>query len=200
MLFAKLKEQIKLIAETSYYGAMEALFNAIGASFKPSIFCVVNLRNRGSGIPDGGLFTENQQNVSIDSAGFAQLPAHGAIEAKPTSQDITALANSEQVKKYIVLYGQVLATNFYQFVLVTRAPDGSAVIEESYKLAESEIEFWQEVMTPRRLADRHATALNEYLLRVMRRQAPLADPRDVAWILASYAREPGHDWKAAVSI
>jgi hypothetical protein len=166
---------------------MEALFNAIGASFKPSIFCVVNLRNRGSGIPDGGLFTENQQNVSVDSAGFAQLPARGAIEAKPTSQDIDALAKSEQVNKYLDRYGQVLVTNFYQFVLVTQDSLGNTMFSGTFSLANSEVEFWNTRVKD--LVDEYADGLVSFLQHVMMSAAPISEPKDLAGILAFYARE-----------
>ncbi|MCB9449787.1 MAG: N-6 DNA methylase [Anaerolineaceae bacterium] len=186
----RIRKTGQAVPETSYYGAMETLFNTVGQGLEQPVFCVLNPRNRGAGIPDGGLFLDvASEEVRVDRPGFGRQPERGVIEAKPTSQDIDELAQSEQVRKYLAQYGQVLATNFYQFVLVTRAADGSAVIEESYRMAESENEFWQEASVPHRLAGRHATALYEYLLRVMRRQAPLADPRDVAWILASYARE-----------
>ncbi len=179
------------VPETSYYGAMETLFNTIGQALSQQrVFCVLNTRNRGAGIPDGGLFLDvDAEDVRLDRPGFGRQPERGVIEAKSTAANIETIANSDQVERYLQTYGQVLVTNFYQFMLVTRAADGSAVIEESYKLAENENEFWQEAAMPRRLTDLHATALIEYLLRVMRRQAPLADPRDVAWILASYARE-----------
>lgn len=48
------------VPETSYYGALEALFNVIGKSLKPKVRCVINIQNRGAGIPDGGLFTPDQ--------------------------------------------------------------------------------------------------------------------------------------------
>ena len=115
------------VPETSYYGAMETLFNTVGQGLEQPVFCVLNPRNRGAGIPDGGLFLDTaSEEVRVDRPGFGRQPERGVIEAKPTSQDIDALARSEQVRKYLAQYGQVLATNFYQFVLVTRAADGSA--------------------------------------------------------------------------
>lgn len=183
----QIKRTNQAVAETSYYGAMEALFNAVGASLKPAVFCVVNLRNRGSGIPDGGLFTENQQNVGVDSTGFAQLPARGAIEAKPTSRNIDELARSDQVNKYLDGYGQVLVTNFYQFVLVTEDSLGNKMISDTFSLAEDETAFWNTRVKD--IADQQSDGLVSFMQHVMMSAAPISEPRDLAGILAFYARE-----------
>ncbi len=37
------------VDETSYYGALEALFNEAGKTLKPNVFCVLTLANRGEG-------------------------------------------------------------------------------------------------------------------------------------------------------
>jgi hypothetical protein len=41
--------------EISYYGALTGALNAAGEWLKPRVFCMPNLRNRGSGFPDAGL-------------------------------------------------------------------------------------------------------------------------------------------------
>jgi hypothetical protein len=43
--------------ETSYYGPLASLLNDIGKTLKPRVRCIINLKNRGAGLPDGGLFT-----------------------------------------------------------------------------------------------------------------------------------------------
>ncbi len=48
------------VKETSYYGALSNLFNEIGKTLKPKVRCIINLANRGAGLPDGGLFTLDQ--------------------------------------------------------------------------------------------------------------------------------------------
>ena len=48
------------VAETSFYPALSNLFNEIGKTLKPKVRCVINLANRGAGLPDGGLFTADQ--------------------------------------------------------------------------------------------------------------------------------------------
>ena len=43
--------------ESSFYGALENLLNAVGAGLKPRVHAILPIKNRGAGIPDGGLFT-----------------------------------------------------------------------------------------------------------------------------------------------
>ncbi|MDX2161406.1 MAG: type ISP restriction/modification enzyme, partial [bacterium] len=143
---------------------------------------MIHPKDTGAGIPDLGLYDDNQP--------ADQKPARGIIEAKPVSDDLLKVAQGEQVARYVAHYGQALVTNYYQFVLVTRnAQTGQPVIEERYDIAPTANAFWDAAKHPRTLAQKHETALHEYLMRVMRRNAPLSTPQDVAWILASYARE-----------
>jgi len=170
------------VPETSYYAVLQTLLNDIGAGLRPRVQAVIHPKNTGAGIPDLGLFDENQPTD--------QKPARGIIEAKPVSDDLLQIAQGEQVARYVAHYGQALVTNYYQFVLVTRdAHTGLPVIEERYDIAAQANAFWESVKQPRVLARQHETALRVYLMRVMRRNAPLSTPQDVAWILASYARE-----------
>ena len=46
--------------ELSYYPALSNLFNAVGASLKPKVFCIVELANQGAGHPDIGLYAAKQ--------------------------------------------------------------------------------------------------------------------------------------------
>ncbi|HEX7117482.1 MAG TPA: hypothetical protein VF212_01760 [Longimicrobiales bacterium] len=46
--------------ETSYYGPLRALLNAVGETLRPRVHCVMQIRQQGAGLPDGGLFTEDQ--------------------------------------------------------------------------------------------------------------------------------------------
>lgn len=41
--------------ETSYYGPLAALLNEVGKTIKPKVRCIINLKNRGAGLPDGGI-------------------------------------------------------------------------------------------------------------------------------------------------
>lgn len=178
------------VAETSYYPALAALFNAVGDGLRPRVRCIVNLRNRGAGIPDGGLFTADQfQRGSEAEWSEGLTPARGVLEVKGTSENVEAVAASEQVDRYFGFYRQVLVTNLWDFLLVGRAFAGNKDNQERFSLAGSEAEFWARAAKPRKYAEELGERLNEYLKRVMLRPAPLADPQQLAWVLASYARE-----------
>ena len=43
--------------ETSYYPPLSGLLNAIGETLSPKVCWVIQLQNRGAGMPDGGMFT-----------------------------------------------------------------------------------------------------------------------------------------------
>lgn len=178
------------VKETSYYGPLANLFNEIGKTLKPRVRCIINIKNRGAGIPDGGLFTPDQlQKVSEDEQIISLIPARGVIEIKGTGEDVLRIAKSEQVLRYLVRYGLVLVTNYRDFILVGRNADNKPVHLETYHLAESEAGFWNSASNPYKMAEELGEQFIEYLKRIMLYAAPLAKPEDVAWFLASYARD-----------
>jgi hypothetical protein len=174
------------VAETSYYPALRTLLNEIGRELKPKVRCIIHPKGMGAGLPDGGLYTPDQFQKSEEPPP-STLPARGAIEVKPTSDDVIAVAQSKQILKYLGVYRQVLVTNFRDFVLVGHDRDGKPQVLESYRLAADESAFW--AAPPRTLAAEHGERFTEFLKRVMLHAAPLATPKNVAWFLASYARE-----------
>src|SRR5207249_3497186 len=124
------------VAETSYYPALSNLFNAAGKALKPRVCCVMNLKNLGVGMPDGGLFTADQFQRQADGAPKpGQLPARGAIEAKGTKPNVKAIAASQQVKDYLNTYGIVLVCNLREFLIVERGTNGLPVEREAFALA-----------------------------------------------------------------
>jgi len=178
------------VPETSYYGALERLLNEVGKKLKPKVRCVLSLRNRGAGLPDGGLFTAYQFRRRADAEPLpGQKPERGAIEVKPTSDDAWVVADSRQVTRYWNEYRQVLVTNYRDFVLVGRDDRGKPVKLETIRLAADETEFWRRISHPRAFAKTHGARLVEQLSRVMLHAAELVEPKDVAWFLASYARD-----------
>lgn len=178
------------VPETSYYSALATLLNEIGKTLRPKVRCILQLANRGAGNPDGGLFTSNQFQRTSDTAPLpGQLPERGAIEVKPTSNDAWVTASSKQVSKYWQRYGLVLVTNYRDFVLVEKDANGKPIKLETYRLAQNESDFWSLCQHPQRTAKIHDQRFTEYLKRVMLHAAPLSSPEDVAWFLASYARD-----------
>jgi hypothetical protein len=178
------------VKETSYYSALSNLFNEVGKRLKPRVRCIISLANRGAGLPDGGLFTAEQFQKTSDAEPLpGQLPARGVIEVKSTKDDAWITADGEQVSRYWGKYRQVLVTNYRDFVLVGQDADGKFAKLESFRLADSEKTFWAAAAHPGTLAKKIEARFAEYLLRVMRHAAQLAAPEDVAWFLASYARD-----------
>lgn len=82
----------------------------------------------------------------------------------------------------------MLVTNLREFVIVARI-DGQATALEVFTVAPSEKAFWKAISNPRKLADSIGKSFNEYLTRVILQAAPLTAPKEVAWFLASYARD-----------
>ena len=178
------------VNETTYYSALSNLLNEVGKRLKPRVRCIIHLANRGAGIPDGGLFTAEQfQKASEAEPLPGQLPACGVVEVKSTKDDAWITAEGEQVSRYWGKYRQVLVTNYRDFVLVGQDAEGKFAKLESFHLAESEKAFWADAAHPGSLANKIEARFEEYLLRVMRHAAQIAAPEDVAWFLASYARD-----------
>jgi hypothetical protein len=183
------------VAETSFYPALERLLSDIGKTLSPKVRCVINLANRGAGLPDGGLFSADQfrrktrDEDAKENPFLVQNPSRGVIEAKPPSEDVRRVSETEQVERYWKRYGMVLVTNFRAFALIGQGATGKPCVLESFALAESESEFWRLTAHPRLAATEHGERMMEYLKRVMLLNAPLAAPQDVAGILASYAHD-----------
>ncbi|MGO8702201.1 MAG: type ISP restriction/modification enzyme [Candidatus Brocadiia bacterium] len=177
------------VAETSFYPALSSLLNEIGKTLKPRVRCVVNPANRGAGLPDVGLFTADQIRKNDPNPMQGQLPARGVVEVKGPAEDVKRIARSEQVKRYSAKYGVVLVTNYRDFLLLGRDAQGNPLPMEAYTLAGDEAAFWQAAGHPQKTADEHGARFCEYLARVMQSNAPLSAPQDLAWFLASYARD-----------
>jgi len=176
--------------ETSGYGVLQNLLNAVGHTLKPKVRCIIHPKNSGAGIPDGGLFLPDQlKNRSDEEIFLDQKPARGVIEVKSTRDEIADIAESEQVKEYLAHYGLVLLTNYRSFLLLKRGDNGKPIRLESFQLAPDEKSFWLATVHPRKAATELGERFLEYLKRVMLHAAPLNNPKDVAFFLASYARD-----------
>lgn len=178
------------VKETSYYPALSNVLNGIGKELKPRVRCVINIKNRGAGIPDGGLFSADQfQRRASEELLEGTIPARGVLEVKGTHEDAWVVADGEQVTRYWGKYRQVLVTNYRDFVLVGQDAEGKPAKLETYRLAPSESQFWKAANTERATSARLSGSFQEFLKRVLLNTAMLGTPEEVAWFLASYARE-----------
>jgi hypothetical protein len=177
--------------ETSGYTALKNLLDSAGAKLKPKVTALIHPRNSGAGLPDGGLFTPDQLKNSDAEKPFlgVALPSRGVIEVKGTAEEIADIAETAQVKDYLGHYGQVLLTNYREFLLLKHAAGGKVQKLESFRLAPDEKTFWQVATQPRKAASELGERFAEYLKRVLLHAAPLNNPKDVAFFLASYARD-----------
>ena len=174
-------------AETSYYPPLSNLLNAVGGSLKPRVFCISQLAQQGADHPDFGLFAAKQ--VSKGQPKLGQLPEGGVVEVKPANDDAWLTADSAQVSKYRGLYRLVLVTNTRDFVLLGEDGDGNPAKLETFRLSASAADFDKALQHPHSFANKTGPALAEYLGRALSHRAALAEPRDLARLLASYARD-----------
>ena len=103
--------------------------------------------------------------------------------------DAWLTTKSKQVSRYWGRYRLVLVTNLRDFVLVGTDGTGSPAKLETLRLAEDADDFWNKVEKPRAFAREVGAGLGEYLSRALSHRAALAEPKDLAWLLASYARD-----------
>ena len=174
-------------AERSHQTPLANLLNAVGGLLKPRVFCVAELADQGAGHPDFGLFAAHQVRRGHPLEG--QLPERGVVEVKSSQEDTAVDRVREQVARYRSRYGLVLVTNFREFSLVGTQGGGEATEFESYTLASCDEAFDQQLAKPRAFARKEGTRLGEYLGRALSHQATIANPKDLAWLLASYARD-----------
>ncbi len=173
--------------ERSGYGPLAGLLNAVGATLRPKVFCVQELADQGAGHPDFGLYTAKQAQKGRAREG--QAPERGVVEAKPVGDDIRTTAAGTQASRYWGRYRLVLVTNMRDFVLVGEDAAGRPAELEAFRLAASAGEFARRLETPRAFARAVGAGLGEYLSRALSHRAALAEPKDLAWLLASYARD-----------
>ena len=173
--------------ELSYHTPLNNLLAAVGATLKPKVRCVGELRDMGAGRPDFGLYAAKQLQRGRPHDG--QLPECGVVEVKPAGDDAWLTSEGAQVSKYWNTYRLVLVTNTRDFVLVGQDSAGSPTRLETFRLARTQDEFESRLEKPRAFARDVGPALGEYLCRALSHRARLAEPRDLAWLLASYARD-----------
>ena len=181
--------------ERSLYPPLSALLNAVGDTLKPKVHCVSDMADQGAGHPDFGLYVKRKSSGSSSKAGIpvkpsdGDLPERGVVEVKPLGDDAWVTAESAQVSRYWNRYRLVLVTNYRDFVLLGEDAQGHPAPLETFRLADSADDFEQRLQKPRAFARDVGPGLGEYLCRALAHRAVLAEPRDLAWLLASYARD-----------
>ena len=173
--------------ERSSYPALANLLNAVGATLKPKVFCVVELADQGAGHPDMGLYSAKQLQKGGPEEG--QTPEHGVVEVKSAEDNAWLTADGPRVSRYWGRYRLVLVTNTRDFVLVGEDVSGRPAKLETFRLAGNEETFEQRLRRPRSFAHVVGAGLGEYLSRALSHSAALTEPKDLAWLLASYARD-----------
>lgn len=173
--------------ETAYYPALHKLFEQVGASLKPKVFVLSQLANTGAGSPDYGLFSASQ--LQRGEPRTRQMPERGVVELKAVADDSLFISTPAQLSKYHDAYRLVLVTNLRAFQLVGSDVSGVATRLEAFSLANSPSEFWSLVQKPEESAKIVGLAFVEYLRRALTQNVALVQPKDVAWFLASYARD-----------
>ncbi len=164
--------------ELSHYPALKSLFDAIGAGLTPRVRAIVHFSAPGSGQPDLGFFSADQPQ-----------PDRGVVEVKSADADLDELIASEQVDDYWQAHKLVLVTNQREFALVGQDHAGARRTLERYSLANSSAAFDELLKHPLASANRHGVSLGEYPLRVMSHRSTISEPRELARLLASYARD-----------
>ena len=173
--------------ELSYYPPLSNLLNAVGGSLRPRVYCVSQLAQQGAGHPDFGLYAARQVTKGRPKQG--QIPEGGVMEVKSASDDAWLTADSAQVSRYWERYRLVLVTNTRDFVLLGEDSQGNPARLETFRLAGTAANFEARLQHPRAFANSAGQALAEYLGRALSHRATLSEPRDLARLLASYARD-----------
>ena len=173
--------------ERSYYPPLTNLLNAVGSTLKPKVFCISELAQQGAGHPDIGLYAAKQ--VLKGKPRQDQIPECGVLEVKSADDDAWLTVGSDQVSKCWSKYRLVLVTNTWDFVLLGEDSAGQPTKLETFRIAESATEFESRLQAPRAFANKVGAALGEYLSRALSHRATLVEPKDLAQLLASYARD-----------
>ena len=173
--------------ERSLYGPLDNLLTAVGETLRPKVFCVQELADQGAGHPDFGLYAAKQVQKGAPREG--QTPECGVVEVKSPADDAWLTASSGQASRYWGRYRLVLVTNARDFVMLGEDAHGRLATLETLRLAGSESDFLRRLENPRAFARDAGARLGEYLARALSHRAALTEPKDLAWLLASYARD-----------
>lgn len=171
--------------EISYYGALTGALNASGERLKPRVFRVPNLRNRGAGFPDMGLFIAARGQVPEEWP-EGRPPERGVVEIDDIPADLSVKLKSDQVRRYLADYGLVLVTNYRDFVPLGGSARGRPEVRERFTFGCADAAAFFALARSTRRPPGLAARFAEFLERVLLHHAPLARPEDVAFFVASW--------------
>ena len=117
------------------------------------------------------------------------MAERGVVEVKSAEDGAWLTASGDQVSRYWGRYRLVLVTNTRDFVLVGEGMSGRPEKLETFQLAEDAAAFAHRLDKPRAFACEIGAGLGEYLGRALSHRTALVEPKDLAWLLASYARD-----------
>lgn len=183
----RLRKSGSATGERSTYPVLGEMLNAIGSLLNPKVTCVSEPTAQGAGHPDFGLFSERQ--IRAGKPGESQAPEFGVVEVKPVREDAWLTAEGAQVTQYWRKHRLVLVTNLRDFVLVGENERGQWAKVHTLRLAGSAEEFQRLAENPGSFAKSHGARLVEFLVRTLSHRATIADPRDLAVLFASHARD-----------
>ena len=124
------------VPETSGYGALATLLTEVGDKLKPKVRCTHQpgqrrRRHSRRRSVHGQPVSQGRRRAAVRPAARAR----GHRGQADQSDDAHAVARSEQVRRYLEKYRQVLVTTYREFVLVGYDLDGEAQTLESFSLA-----------------------------------------------------------------
>ena len=175
-------------AERSRYTALANLLDGVGGGLKPKVALHQRARRPGRGPPRLRPLRRRSQLRRGDPR-EGQLPERGVVEVKAITDDAWLTAEGDQVSRYWEKYRLVLVTNFRDFVLLGEDAEGRPAKLETIRLAGSAEDFEHRLIRPRAFARDVGVRLGEYLTRALSHSATITDPKDLAVLLASYARD-----------
>lgn len=168
-------------AETSYYPALNALFQALGDEVTPKLMPLSQLSDKSiedNTYPDFGLLERHSHALVLP------------VEVKPVSAKIETLAASGQARDYSKVYGGglCLVTNLWQFSLIRLDSDGIAREDISRRVS---IAASAEDFLGGELVEDLVAVWSDLLVLLIEAGQPrgsITAPKQVAGLLAYHAR------------
>lgn len=122
--------------ELSYYTPLQNLFNELGRTLKPKVFCLSNPKDTGAGHPDFYFFTANQlrKAKSLREPIPDAPPERGVVEAKRATADVRKRVETKQVSDYL-RYVRDTSRRIASILLLQPALDANyrAIIADTYE-------------------------------------------------------------------